>query len=274
MKSHAKNLNIPIQKFTVYAFDNDAPHTVYADCELAALEQAPLPCYIVVEYPASKPGQRFLAIAGIDSVFNTPSGHWANNAASAVATLKKHRSDIQGQQAGRRVGVIMNSTYRAGLQKKSLIITLKQENNSKLNINFILARLDKVRENGPRSWLACCPAHNDRSPSLAIREISNGTILMKCFAGCSAGDVIANIGLELKDLFPQNDRDNYQTSKRPGERWAPGDLLSAVAQEALLTLLAVEATRRGDILSRADLDRLATAAERLRSAAKEVGTNV
>lgn len=102
MKNHATNLNLSIQTFTVYAFDNDIAHTVHADCELAALEQAPVPCYIVTELLTPKPGQRFLAIASIDDVFKTPRGHCSDDVASAITALKKHRSDIKNQQDERR----------------------------------------------------------------------------------------------------------------------------------------------------------------------------
>jgi putative DNA primase/helicase len=47
--------------------------------------------------------------------------------------------------------------------------------------------------NGRRSgdtWMACCVAHEDRSPSLAIRE-KNGVPVVHCHAGCSQKDVIA-----------------------------------------------------------------------------------
>ncbi|WP_336274159.1 hypothetical protein [Vreelandella indica] len=146
--------------------------------------------------------------------------------------------------------------------------------NTRPDVHAMLARFDKVRENGPGRWLACCPAHQDRSPSLAIRETPDGTLLMKCFAECPTADVLAAVGLELKDLFPQRERDDYHASKRPGERWVPRDVLAAIAREALIVLLAAHSTHRGDCLSSADLDRLATAAGRLRSAAKEVGCNV
>lgn len=36
-----------------------------------------------------------------------------------------------------------------------------------------------------RSWIARCPAHQDRRPSLSIAQSSDGKLLMKCFAGCS-----------------------------------------------------------------------------------------
>lgn len=150
----------------------------------------------------------------------------------------------------------------------------KPENSTHADVYALLSRLEKVKENGPGRWLACCPAHQDRSPSLAVRETPDGTILVKCFAGCPTPDVLAAVGVELKDLFPQRGRDDYHASKRPGERWVPRDVLSAIAQEALITLIAAEATHRGDRLARVDLDRLATAAGRLRSAAREVGCHV
>ena len=41
------------------------------------------------------------------------------------------------------------------------------------------------------SWMARCPAHDDSSPSLAIRAGSNGKVLVRCHAGCNQRDVIA-----------------------------------------------------------------------------------
>jgi len=41
-----------------------------------------------------------------------------------------------------------------------------------------------------RDWMARCPAHDDRTPSLAIHEGCNGKVLLKCHAGCSQRDVI------------------------------------------------------------------------------------
>lgn len=149
--------------------------------------------------------------------------------------------------------------------------TVQANNSTRPDVYAILDRLDKVKENGPGRWLACCPAHQDRSPSLAVRETSDGTILMKCFAGCPTGDVLAAIGLELKDLFPERDNDAYSKSKRPGERWVPRDVLAAVAREALIALLAAEAVHSGTLLSDDDRNRLAVAAGRLRAAAREVG---
>ena len=66
----------------------------------------------------------------------------------------------------------------------------------------LLARLEKVRRGAHNSWTACCPAHADKSPSLAIRETEDGRILLHCFSGCPVGAVVEAVGLRLTDLFP------------------------------------------------------------------------
>ena len=38
-------------------------------------------------------------------------------------------------------------------------------------------------------FMCRCPAHDDRSPSLSIKDADNGKILLHCFAGCTFEDV-------------------------------------------------------------------------------------
>lgn len=49
-------------------------------------------------------------------------------------------------------------------------------------------------------WAACCPAHDDRTPSLSVTE-RDSRILLHCHAGCSVDSVLAAAGLQMKDLF-------------------------------------------------------------------------
>lgn len=51
-----------------------------------------------------------------------------------------------------------------------------------------LARALEARRSGS-SWMAKCPAHEDRNPSLSIRE-ADGKVLIHCHAGCPQRDVI------------------------------------------------------------------------------------
>src|SRR5262245_1667117 len=40
-------------------------------------------------------------------------------------------------------------------------------------------------------WVAHCPAHDDRTPSLSVRDSTNGKVLLRCHAGCEQERVIA-----------------------------------------------------------------------------------
>jgi hypothetical protein len=68
-----------------------------------------------------------------------------------------------------------------------------------MNIEGILPRIEQVRPSGS-GWIACCPAHEDRKPSLSIRE-RNGKILLHCFAGCTVDSVCTALNIEIRDLF-------------------------------------------------------------------------
>ena len=70
-----------------------------------------------------------------------------------------------------------------------------------IKINDILSRLDRVKELGHNKWMARCPAHADTDPSLSIRLVDNGKILLHCFSGCPVYDVVSAIGFELCDLM-------------------------------------------------------------------------
>src|SRR5262245_45778142 len=56
------------------------------------------------------------------------------------------------------------------------------------------------RETGG-GWTACCPAHDDRTPSLSIRD-ADGKVLVRCHAGCDQEQVIAT--LRSLDLWTEN----------------------------------------------------------------------
>ena len=51
-------------------------------------------------------------------------------------------------------------------------------------------------------WQCRCPAHDDQQPSLSVSATEDGTVLMKCHAGCAVADIVAKLGLKLSDLFP------------------------------------------------------------------------
>jgi putative DNA primase/helicase len=70
-------------------------------------------------------------------------------------------------------------------------------------------------------WAARCPAHEDKSPSLSIREDPhNGTVLLKCHAGCEVKAVMEALGLPMSTLFPEQTTGtpNANSSQRPKEQ--------------------------------------------------------
>ena len=68
-------------------------------------------------------------------------------------------------------------------------------------LEIVLSRLARPKKCGPQ-YIACCPAHADKKPSLSVREGDDGRVLVHCFAGCPAADVVAALGLTMRDLFP------------------------------------------------------------------------
>jgi hypothetical protein len=137
--------------------------------------------------------------------------------------------------------------------------------------DLLLSRLDKVRETGKGCWLACCPAHPDKSPSLSIRELPDGRVLLHCFTGCSVDAVVGAIGLELSDLFPTLPEDGYKPVKRP---FPATDVLTSVSLEIAVVLAAAsDMLDSGDlIIGREGFERLTLAHDRLQAALTVLGT--
>jgi hypothetical protein len=59
----------------------------------------------------------------------------------------------------------------------------------------------QARRTGQDRWIARCPAHADRAPSLSIAEGRDGRILLHCFAGCSLPAILRAGGLTMQQLF-------------------------------------------------------------------------
>jgi putative DNA primase/helicase len=66
----------------------------------------------------------------------------------------------------------------------------------------VAAALGDARRSGAQ-WLARCPAHPDRSPSLALRDCDDGKLLAHCHAGCSSAVVLEK--LRQLSLLPSHD---------------------------------------------------------------------
>ena len=130
-----------------------------------------------------------------------------------------------------------------------------------MTVAVLLDRLEKVRRTNRGQWIACCPAHKDRRPSLSIRECDDGRVLIHCFAGCSTHEVLSATSLEINDLFPARLTDT--SLKRESRPFPAAQILRALAFECLFVSVAAENLAKGMTLSAEDLARLGTAAARL-----------
>ncbi len=69
------------------------------------------------------------------------------------------------------------------------------------SIDLVLERVGHCEwRNG--YYMASCPAHEDRKPSLSITQGEDGKVLLHCFAGCEKAKILAALGLDAGDLFP------------------------------------------------------------------------
>lgn len=128
-------------------------------------------------------------------------------------------------------------------------------------IETFLQNLTKVRGRNGR-WTACCPAHNDKSPSLAIRLTDDGRILIHCFGGCSVHSIVTALGMDLTDLFPPRDGE-YRALKSV---FTAADLLRVIAFESSIVYLVASDIARGKEISSDDIERVKLASERIEEA--------
>ena len=105
----------------------------------------------------------------------------------------------------------------------------------------ILERLQKVKTSGHGKFMACCPAHEDRSPSLSIRVADDGRVLLHCFAGCSPEAVVEAVGMRMLDLAPN------------GFEPSAGNV--NLSHERMVLLMAEASRAAGKELSKSDLER-------------------
>ena len=96
--------------------------------------------------------------------------------------------------------------------------------------DLLLSRLSGVKNTGCGKWLALCPAHDDRSPSFAIKQ-NDDLLLIRCFAGCGYLDVLAAVGLDANALFPDRCPDPNEPRRKP-PRFSKAELFDLVVQEA------------------------------------------
>ena len=134
-----------------------------------------------------------------------------------------------------------------------------------MSFETLLDRLDGVKHTGPGRFMARCPAHDDRSPSLGVKDCGDGVTVVNCLAGCETEDVLSAVGLTFSDLYPE--RIATEHSYKPvRQRFDARQALRVLRSEATLVAIAAENIAEGITLSDDDRNRVFNAACRIRAA--------
>ena len=135
-------------------------------------------------------------------------------------------------------------------------------------IDTILSRLNNVKKTSKdNEYSALCSAHKDKSPSLSIKELPDGRVLINCFAGCSPSEILGSIGLSLEDLFPQKLGD-FKSEKKP---FSSNHGLKLIGYESSIILACAGFLREGKELSEANFSRMVEAVTRIQNVLRACG---
>ncbi len=139
-------------------------------------------------------------------------------------------------------------------------------------VKHVLDRLESVRSTGQGKWVARCPAHQDKSPSLSIRAGDNCGVLLFCFAGCPVADIVAAVGLGMADLFPPREPGAHR-SRPMAPRIGSSDVVEALKDDLLALALFFRDVASDRNLSAADMRYASKHAMHLAAVISEVQTS-
>jgi hypothetical protein len=140
-----------------------------------------------------------------------------------------------------------------------------------MGIDELLSRLSGVKSGHTIGrYIARCPAHEDKHPSLTIRVVDDGRILLHCFASCSTVDVMGALGLTLADLFPAPLTREYLPKIHAP--FSALDALKCLAEESSVVAIAASDITLGRTMSDEDASRVCTAAGRIATALEVIHT--
>ncbi|OGA36836.1 MAG: DNA primase [Betaproteobacteria bacterium RIFCSPLOWO2_12_FULL_62_13b] len=129
-----------------------------------------------------------------------------------------------------------------------------------MTADALLSRLNHVKRTGPGRWLARCPAHEDKSPSMSIRELDDGRVLLHDFAGCSIEEILGAVGMTFDALFPERPIEHGKPERRP---FLPADVFDIARREIGIIAILTADFHKNKLVSEADYERIFVAVERL-----------
>jgi len=170
--------------------------------------------------------------------------------------------DLQTRQSPREAGLVSNIKRLGGRMDYAVLAGQP----SSRPLDALLSRLGNVRQHG-KGYRCDCPNGHASRGALSIAEGDDGRVLIRCFAGCEAVDVLAALGMTLADLYPAPVRDMTPLGRaQRREAMQAASVVAAVAvlaREADVVSAAAGTLAHGDALDDADRGRLALAASRI-----------
>jgi len=130
-------------------------------------------------------------------------------------------------------------------------------------IHDFLSRCERVRESAPGRFRAMCPCHESKTKSqtMSVRETADGTVLVKCFAGCGALEIIKKVGMKPAELFPREYKAPMvqRGPAKPNHWHAKQDAMRTIMREVQLVGLVASDIAEGKRVPAQDAERCAEA---------------
>jgi len=98
------------------------------------------------------------------------------------------------------------------------------------------------------NWMARCPAHDDREPSLSIREGNNNMVLVHCHAGCPQATVVE--ALKARRLWPSGGINRKHHSAPTRESGRKTDALEKSRREIAASIWLQTVSAPGSLTAR------------------------
>ena len=100
-----------------------------------------------------------------------------------------------------------------------------------MSIDVLIARLPHCKPAGKGRWRSACPIHGgDNRNAVSVREMPDGTVLLRCFV-CegAAVAIVEALGLEPSELFPPKPLEQPASARKPYIKpWPARQVLEAL----------------------------------------------
>ena len=73
-----------------------------------------------------------------------------------------------------------------------------------MSLENLLSRFEGVKSTGRDRWTCKCSAHDDKSPSMHIKLMDDGKVLINCKAGCDTYSILQAVGLDWDAIMPES----------------------------------------------------------------------